>query len=434
VVKILPPPAQASTLVSASGELEADASGLTAMCYTDGDASIMVDCGAPPGQNGNFNAALQRLLEAPNVAGVVITHPHQDHWSLLPVLGGKLPIHMEQLTREFMERQRRQARRGNDDSAAASVRAPDQVITYDADSSFEVGSFLVRSIVTAHSIPNSSMLLIRTPGGKWVLHTGDFKLNGMDWRIRLLVEKALREIGRLGVEIMYCDNLQCHREGFTPEECHAVRGVAEVILQAPGSVFVAAFASNLDRLGTLAEFVQDCGRPIYFKGTSMLFAKELLERGQVLPIGGEPHDQTVFFVTGCQGEENSTLCREIIDCQPELRLREGDTVILSSTAIPGNEERIKNMIERLLARGCRVVIHEGQIQKLGLQPNERLSEAFVHVGGRGQGGDLRRVLELVRPKKIIPAVRTSPQIEAFRKIADEFGAEVPEPADNHVVL
>lgn len=434
VVKILLPPTQASTLVSVGGELEADASGLTAMCYTDGENSILVDCGAPPGQNGNFNTALQRLSQAPNVAGAVITHAHQDHCNLVHLLGGKLPVYMEQLTREFMERQRRQARRGNDDSAATSVRAPDQVITYDVGSNFEVGPFLVRSIVVPHSIPNSSMLLIKTPSGKWVLHTGDFKLNGMDWKIRLIVEKALREIGRLGVEVMHCDNLQCHREGFTPEECHAVRGVAEVILQAPGSVFVAAFASNLDRLGTLTEFVQECGRPIYFKGTSMLFAKELLERGQVLPIGGEPHDQTVFFVTGCQGEENSTLCREVIDCQPDLRLHDGDTVILSSTAIPGNEERIKNMIERLLARGCRVVIHEGEIQKLGLQPNERLSEAFVHVGGHGYGGDVRRALELVRPKAAIPAIDEPLQRKAFDKIAADLGIQVLKPADNHVVL
>ena len=435
VVEIKPPPAQASTLVSAGGELETDASGLTAMCYTDGENSILVDCGAPPGQNGNFNAALQRLLQAPNVAGAVITHGHHDHCNLVHLFEGKVPIHVEPLTREFMEQQQRRQARRNDDQAAASVRTVERVAAYTAGSSFEVGPFLVRSIVAPHSIPNSSMLLIKTPSGRLAFHAGEFKLNGMNWPIRLQVEKALREIGQLGVDVMYCDNLQCHREGFTPEECQAVRGVAEVILQAPGSVFVALFASNLDRLGELARFsLQECGRPIYFKGSSILFAKEFLERGQVLPVGGEPHDQTVFFVTGCQGEGNSTLCREVIDCQPELRLHDGDTVVLSSTAIPGNEERIKKMVERLLTRGCRVVIHEGEIQKLGLQPNERLREAFVHVGGHGYGGDVRRALELVRPKVAIPAIDEPLQRKAFDKIAADLGIQVLKPADNHVVL
>lgn len=436
IVEIKPSPTPTSTLVSASGLLETDnAGGLTAMCYTDGDASIIVDCGAPPGQNGNFNAALQRLLEAPNVAGVVITHAHLDHWGLLHLLGGRVPVYMEPLTREFMEQQQRRQARRSDDQAAASIRTVERVAAYTAGSNFEVGPFLVRSIVAPHSIPNSSMLLIKTPSGKWVLHTGDFKLNGMDWKIRLQIEKALREIGQLGVDVMYCDNLHCHREGFTPEECHAVRGVAEVILQAPGSVFVALLASNLDRILELANFsLQVCGRPIYFKGAGMDFARRMLERGQVLPIGGQPPDKTVFFVTGCQGEESSTLCREAIDCQPDLRLRDSDTVVLSSSTIPGNEERTKNMIEHLLARGCRVVIHEGEIQKLGLQPNERLSEAFMHVSGHGYGGDVRRALELVRPKAAIPAIDEPLQRKAFDKIAADLGIQVLKPADNHVVL
>jgi ribonuclease J len=423
------------------GLSESDAAGLTATCYTDQATgeSLLIDCGAPPGQNGDSLENLKRLLGRLRLCGGVITHGHFDHISYFGFVPQELLVRMDAHAADFIRRQQefslRQASRER--VAPPPTREPRPEEIYEPGSAFEVGPFGVQSIPIAHSIPRASMLLIRSPGGKRILHTGDWKFNGMSCYPRFRLERRLREIGQEGVDLMHCDNLNAHLAGFTPEEQNVVRSMAEIMASAHGRVIVALFASNLERIGALAEGAGQLGRPICFSGSGMRFAKELLSRdGLNLLEGGEPVDQTFIFVTGCQAEEGSVLFRELLAELPtgQIWLHEGDTVALSSRAIPGNEGRLKELVNRLLRRGAEVVLHEGEPARLGLLPHERLREAFVHVSGHGQADDIRLALELVRPKCVVPAVRTPPQIEAFRAIAANLGIEVIETPDNHIIV
>jgi ribonuclease J len=435
--------AMSASSLAAGGLAESDGTGLTAICYVDqaSGESLIVDCGMPPGQNGGTVETLRRLLAEPGLRGVAITHAHFDHWSLVSEVD-QLPVFVEELTASYIDRQVEQSARQmarNGIPAVPPFRGAKDRRSYTPGTTFEVGGFKIHAMPVAHSIPDASMFLIETPSGKRVLHLGECKFNGMDdWRNRLMFELQLKEIGQRGVDLMYCDNLNAHAAGFTPEEDSAVRSVAEIIARAEGRVVVAMFASNLSRLRVLAAAARDFGRPTLFEGNSMTFAHEILyERGYDLPPGGEPMEKTVVFATGCQAEEWSVLDREVTKAgngRPQLWLHGGDTVVFSSRAIPGNEPRVKNLVERLLKRGCAVVLHEGEVAKLGLAPNDRLVERFVHVSGHGSAEDLRLALELVRPKRVVPSVRTSPQIEAFREIAASQSIEVVEAADSRIVL
>lgn len=419
------------------GTTEADTAGLTAVRYTDkkDGCSILIDFGVPPNQNGNFLTAFSRLTGVHGLVGAVCTHGHQDHWSLASELPG-LPVWVEPLTAEYLGRQEeishRQAAR--DALDGKPFTAPRQLNIYQPSETFNVGQFRVRSIPVAHSVPNASMLLVEFPNGKRILHTGDFKFTGMTWRERIRLETRLREVGQMDIEVMYCDNLNAHVPGFTPEEDKVIRGIADIILRAPGRVIVAMFASNLERIKQIATIALDHYRPVYYAGSGMLFALELIQGERRLTAGGEPMDKTVVFATGCQAEEFAVLPRELLNGRPYLWLQEKDTVIFSSRAIPGNEEPVKELAQKVLGRGCLVYLQEGETEKFGLKVNERLKEAFVHVSGHGQAEDIKLALQLVRPKRVVPAVRTSPQIEAFRRIASEVGVEVWEPEENHIIL
>lgn len=379
------------------------------------------------------------FLPSQDSAAGVITHGHFDHISLFGQVPPEIPFHMDDLAASFIRRQQdfylcQLSREG---SLPFTLRQPRSEEVYEMGSAFEVGSFHIRSILVAHSIPNTSMLLIRTPSGKQILYTGDWKFNRMSCYSKLRLEKYLREIGQGGIDLMYCDNLYAHLPDFTPEEQNVVRGLAEIMASAHGRVIVALFASNLERLRTFAQGAQELGRPIYFLGGGMLFTKELLARdGQNFLAGGEPMNQTVIFTTSCQAEEGSVLYRELLAELPmgQIWIREGDTVVFSSRVIPGNERQVKELVSRLLHRGAEVFLHEGESTRLGLLSHERLREAFVHVSGHGSAEDIRLAMKLARPKRVIPAVRTSPQIEAFREIAAGLGLEVAEAPDNRIIV
>jgi ribonuclease J len=417
------------------GLSESDGAGLTAVCYVDSSGeALLVDCGLPPGKNSGELKKLRQLLAKPGLCGAVITHGHLDHWNLASEIRG-VPVFVGALTDEYILRQRElESRQAGASLPQTSFSGPRIKRSYELDSPFEIGGFKIHPVSVTHSIPDAAMFLITTPGGKRVLHFGEGKFQGLDWSSKIKLELRLEEIGQQGVDLMYIDNLNAHAPGFTPEETDAVRGVAEVIAHSKGRVIVAMFASNIDRLGTLASVARDFGQATFFEGRSMLFSQEIaFSRGYELMRGGDSMNRPVVFVTGCQAEEWSVLDRESRG-RPPLWLRDGDTVIFSSRAIPGNEEKLNSLVGKLVGRGCAVVLHEGEVAKLNLQPHERLTEKFVHVSGHASAEDIRLAMKLVRPKRVVPSVYTSPQIEAFREIAASVGVEVLEALGNRIVL
>lgn len=423
-------PSVAAVVPDDHASFETDAPEVTAFVYTDKKTgqSIMIDCGAPPVMNREVaSRIIQNLVAKYQVSGMVITHGHVDHWNHLPVdFTG--PVHMAPLTSSYFHRSANY--QGIRPMFAEEIFSPEGVM--------EVGPFKLRDIPTPHSVPQTSTFLGTTSDGRTFLHQGDAKLCGIHWREEIIIRDRLAQIGGFGgVDVFHVDNLNCHRPGFTPEESEVCRSVSRIIAANTSRIIIGVFATNLKRIKAIAQTALDLGRRVEFAGSGMRFAKGLLEDdGMVFPSYYHSNNPTVVFTSGCQAEPESVLWREAegLGSPAQLKINEQDLVILSSHRIPGNEEGIANMVTKLAGgKGCKVILHEGEISSLGIN-SENVQEDFTHCSGHGHREDVKTAIELVKPRAVIPSVRRNPQMDALREICRELGVAVLEPEENHFVL
>ncbi len=415
---------------------ESDAEGVTSFVYKDASSGegVMVDCGASPAMKRDPVPIIAGLFERHNIKHVCLSHAHFDHMNGLHIIGdNNTTVHLSQLAARYVHREleRHGIRR-----AASQFKERIFIPVNDrftAKDHLSIGPFKVVPILVPHAISESCMLLIMNSNGRAALHQGDAKMRGMDWQEELLVRDRLSQIGQFGiVDVMHVDNLNCHRPGFTPEESGVCGSLGRIIETTKGRVVIGMFATNLRRIKAVSDMALMLYRDVEFAGSSMRFAKELLEEED----GKFPNrrkSNPVIFTSGCQGEPDSVLWREAEGVDAPLGLGKGDTVIFSSHKIPGNEQRIAATVQKLLAKGCRVIVNQGEVRGLRLDP-EKVEEAFTHVSGHGQRGDVETALDLVRPRAVIPSIRRGPQIKAFREICAARNIKIEEPADNYFVL
>lgn len=418
-------PRKGAGLVQVLGEGEYGG-GLSAYLYIDADGtSILVDCGAPPEANGRTQEILRNLLTYPRCQGVVVTHPHYDHWSHLWMLSG-LQVFMSRLVLQLIMKQDEFLRR---DRLPSLLPAGNPFQIFEPGTTFTVGTCTVTTLKVPHSVPDASVMLIRFPSGKVVLHATDFKFHGMTTATRRPLEEELRAAGALRIVHMTTDLFNAHVAGFTPPEEVAIAGIEEVTRGTSDRVLIASFSTNLARLTALRDVAYRLNRPVEFDGSSMRFMASWLPRSDCMSPSRER--PPVVFVTGCQGEPGSVLWKAVNHSQPRSIIGAGDTVIISARTI-GNEDRVRPVIQGLLTRGAQVVVHEGEISKLGIShPN--LREACVHVSGHGAAGDLQLALRCVRPARVMPQPPLAPQLAAFRTIAEAASVSMMEPPADHIV-
>lgn len=412
---------------------ESDADGVTAFVYKDAKTgeSIMVDCGASPAMKCDPTPIIGGLLQSHDIKNVCLSHAHFDHMNGLHIISdNKTTVHMSKLATRYVHRELE--RHGRVRKFKERIFVPkDERFT--AKDHLSIGPFKVVPILVPHAIAESSMLLIMNSNGRAALHQGDAKMRGMDWQEEFLIRDRLAQIGQFGiVDLMHVDNLNCHRPGFTAEESGVCSSLGKIIETTKGRIVIGVFATNLRRIKAVSDMALELYRDVEFVGSSLRFARELLEEE-----GGKfPRRRTrnpVIFTSGCQGEPDSVLWREAEETDSLLRLGKGDTVIFSSHKIPGNEQRITSIVQKLVAKGCRVIVNNGEVKGLHLDP-EKVEEAFTHVSGHGQRGDVETALDLVRPRAVIPSVRRGPQIRAFREICAARNIKIEEPANNCFVL
>jgi ribonuclease J len=348
--------------------------------------------------------------ERQNIAGLVLTHVHEDHYGALFDLWPRLrvPVWCTPFAAAMIA-SKREAERG----------APDiDVHVFAPGARFKVGAFDIDTIDVAHSIPESVALAIRTPLGN-VLHTGDWKLDPTPVVGKPTDEAKLRAFGMEGVRALVCDSTNAVREGRSPSEADVAVTLAEVIAGATGRVAVTTFASNVARIRSIALAAEKAGRHVIVVGRAMErvvgIARELGMLDEVAPFLGTdaydrlPRAKVLALCTGSQGEPRAALARIAEDQHPDVTLSQGDTVIMSCRTIPGNEKPVGRVINGLIRQGISVITDRTHL---------------VHVSGHPRRAELAELYDWVKPELAIPVHGEPLHLSEHAGLARKLG--VPE--------
>jgi len=348
--------------------------------------------------------------ERRNLAGIVITHAHEDHFGALLELWPRLkvPVYATPFTAALLDAKRR-----------GEPGAPEIPVTViPVGGRFTVGAFDVELVTMAHSIPEANALIIRTGAGT-VLHTGDWKIDPTPILGDKTDEAKLRALGQEGCLALVGDSTNSVREGRSPSEADVAKTLTELIKAAKGRVAVTTFASNVARLRAVAEAARAAEREVVVVGRAMdrvgHIGRELGMFGDLPDFrpmeayGYLPPNKVVALCTGSQGEPRAALSRIAEDQHPEVTLSRGDTVIYSARTIPGNEKAVGRVINGLIEQGIEVITDRTHL---------------VHVSGHPRRAEVEELISWVKPQILIPVHGEALHLSEHARIARKCG--VPE--------
>jgi len=357
------------------------------------------------------------LQHRQGLKALFITHGHEDHTGALPYILKRVqaPIYCTPLTADLIAVKLEEARL-LDKADLRRMHPGDRV---------RVGSFEVEPFGVAHSVPDSVGLAIRTPVGT-VVHTGDFKLDHRPVMGQPTDLARLAQLGSEGVLLLLSDSTYVEVEGYTPSERVVGDALLNIMGSSPGRVIVATFASLISRIQQVVDAAHATGRRVFVTGRSMLDNVDMaVEKGYLtVPDGvfagvGElrrlPHHELAVVTTGSQGEPTSALTRMADRDHPHIKIVPGDTVVLSATAIPGNEALVYRTVDNLFRLGARVLYNR---------------IANVHVRGHAAQEELKIVLTLVQPRYFVPIHGEYRHLVLHARLAESMGV----PQENTFVL
>ncbi|BAU31968.1 ribonuclease J [Microcella alkaliphila] len=376
---------------------------------------LIVDCGVlfpeehQPGVDlilPDFSPIRDRLDD---VVGVVLTHGHEDHIGAVPYLlrlRADIPLIGSQLTLALIE------------AKLKEHRISPYTLAVKEGQRERLAPFDLEFVAVNHSIPDALAVAIRTPAGL-VLHTGDFKMDQLPLDGRITDLRAFARLGEEGVDLFMTDSTNADVPGFTPVEREIGNVLESVIAKAPRRVIVASFSSHVHRVQQVLDAAHANGRRVALLGRSMVrnmgIAAELgylkVPEGILIDhrkAADLPDDRIVYMSTGSQGEPMAVLAR-MANLEHQVEIGEGDTVILASSLIPGNENAVYRVINGLTALGANVV-HKGN--------------ARVHVSGHAAAGELLYCYNIVRPKNVMPVHGEARHLVANQRLAIETGIPV----------
>jgi ribonuclease J len=388
--------------------------GKNMMVYEYGDCMLVVDCGIMFPENDmlgidyiipDFNYVLERREK---VCGIVITHGHEDHTGAISHLVAEVnaPIYATPLTRGLLEA--KLTRHGM--LAKADLR------TVQAGDEVTIGPFYVEFFHVCHSIPDGVGLGITTPEGL-VVHTGDYKFDHTPVDNWPTDYAKLAEFSARGVLALLADSTNADKPGWTPSERVIDPAFDQVFREAKGRVIVASFASLISRMQQVANAAQRHGRKMAFVGTSMTENVKIARKlgylefpdSLVVPIDQAlkmKPEQVVLMCTGTQGEPTSIMGRLSTGTNRQFDIIPGDTIVLSSHPIPGNEESVHRTINRLFRRKANVIYE---------------AVAPVHVSGHASQEEMKLLLHLVKPQYFIPIHGELRHLKQHAKLAFQLG-------------
>jgi ribonuclease J len=387
--------------------------GMNCMAIEQGGAALLVDCGVTFDHRGlgvdvvhpDFSP-LDRL--GASIAGVVVTHGHEDHIGALPYLLKRwdVPVHGPRYALGLVRERLREH----------EVLGHAKLVETRPGETFPLGPFVVEPIRVTHSIADATAVAIRTDVGT-IVHTGDFKFDETPPDGERFDVERFRELGDEGVTLLMSDSTNVDVEGPTGSEADVTSALERLARETRGALVVAMFASNVHRLRILGELARATRRKIVLLGRGVGTHARVARATGYLPWPDDlvipedlaretPRSGLLAIATGAQGEARAAMARLARDEHPFFSLAQGDRVVISARTIPGNEPEVHALIGQLLRRGIEVVT--------------RASE-HVHVSGHAHRPDQRRMLSLVRPRCFIPVHGTLHHLNRHAELARELG-------------
>jgi ribonuclease J len=390
--------------------------GKNMMAYEFGGDIIVVDAGIMFPENDMLGVDyiipdFEYLRDkADRVRGIIITHGHEDHIGAIHHVLAQIPapVYATPLTRGLIE-----GKLARNNSSARGV-----IKTIQAGDRTVLGAFTIEYFHVCHSIPDAVGLGITTPAGL-VVHTSDFKFDHTPVDGWPTDYAKLAEFSERGVDLLLSDSTNAERPGWTPSEMVIGPAFDRVFAAASGRVLVATFASLISRVQQIADAAIKHGRKLAFVGASMVDNAKIARKLGYLEIDDDfvvPLEQAlnmqdhkvVLICTGSQGEPSSIIGRLSAGTNRQFDVKPGDTIVLSSHPIPGNEEAISKTINRLLRRGARVIYD-------AVLP--------VHVSGHASQEEQKFLINLVKPRHFMPIHGELRQLMRHAELAREVGLQ-----------
>ena len=392
------------------GGLEQIGMNITAFEY--GDSIIVVDCGFAFPENDMLGIDyvipdITYLKEnADKLKGFVITHGHEDHIGAIPYVEKEInvPIYATRLTMAIIDRKL------EENGLTGKIRQ--RVMQF--GQSVNLGDFRVEFIKTNHSIQDAAALAIHSPAGT-IIHTGDFKVDYTPVYGDAIDLQRFGELGKKGVLALMCESTNAERPGFTMSEKTVGASFDRIFQEHQNSrLIIATFASNVDRVQQIINMACKYGRKVCLEGRSMVnvigTASELGyidDHGETLiesdMLDRYPPEKTVLVTTGSQGESMAALSRMAASIHKRVQIMPGDTIVFSSSPIPGNEKAVSNVINELNELGAEVIFED------------------THVSGHACQEELKLIYSLVQPKYAIPIHGERRHLQAHANLAETLG-------------
>jgi ribonuclease J len=367
--------------------------------------AIILDCGNNLGVDLpgiNYEIADPTYLESirHKIKGYVITHGHLDHIGGLKHIVPKFPatVYGTRYTIGIVEKTFEDVPAGQEHYIPKTI-----IMNMDNHERLKVGQFFIEFLRLTHAIPDAAAAVVKTPVGT-VVAAGDFRLDPEPLDQMPSDKKRLKELGDEGVLALLSDSTNAEKEGRTPTEHTLQQSFIDIIKNAQGRVMVAVFSSNMNRTQMIINAAVESGRKVALDGRSMMAYAEIAVRQGILKVpkgtimamkdaANVPDEQLLVMCTGGQGEPNAALQRMSEGNHQYLKLKPGDTVVVSSTPIPGNEVRYDAIGNNLAKLGVHLFRH----------PTHEIDGCGpLHVSGHGRREELREMIQLVRPKFHIP--------------------------------
>jgi len=371
--------------------------GKNLLAYRYEDEILLIDCGLafPEADHLGVDLVLpniEYLIEnAGLIKGWVITHAHEDHIGGLPYAVSRLPRIPMYAAPLAMGLIREKYKEFGIHERDVDLRETDPDETVRVGTHFTVDRFRM-----THSIPENSGYVLHTPVGR-VVHTGDFKLDPSPADGKTSNLDKIEQAGKEGVLLLISDSTSAERPGWSLSEAEVARNIEEIVKNAAGRVFLTTFASHAHRLQNVIRIAEKYGRRVVIEGRSMAKYAQVAQatghmevKDPILTaddVGQLQDSQVLYLCTGSQGQPMAVLARLAFGNHSKLALKRGDSVIMSSSPIPGNEEAVNLVINALYEKG--VDVYD--------PPNYR-----VHASGHGSQEELLTVLNLARPKFFLP--------------------------------
>ena len=342
------------------------------------------------------------------IVGMVLTHGHEDHIGAVPYLLKyiNVPVYGTRLTLGLVENKLKEH---NIQGDLRTIYAGDKI---------QLGCFNVEAIRTTHSVADAICLAIDTPAGL-VFHSGDFKIDYTPLDGEPIDFAKLASLGKKGVTLMLCDSTNAVRPGFTASEQVVGQTIETIFRKCKTRIIIATFSSNVHRVQKIIESAIKVGRKVAVSGRSMENVVALaIELGYLdIPAGtlvdlkmtrNIPDDKLVIITTGSQGEPMSALTRIAGGEHRAVKLKPGDTVILSSSPIPGNEKTVSNVVNKLFEKGAEVIYSD---------------IADIHVSGHACQEELKLMHSLLKPKYFMPVHGEYRHLIQHARLAENLGMD-----------